>query len=338
MIFKFITVEDRPTISKDQRSLYIDIIGDWSSVSERFDTVKARMRKAISGEERLLPSRTNVPIARSTPGAYKAKLRELLGEALPLRLAQFEEKKLGRDSYITAINIARFLDGQGVHLENPYLIVIDSRICVEFDKNGTIARCEQIPQLAGKDVAHFMGCHVDQDFGITIRRGNTLVYSFDCGRFEKTPKDVDSRENYFLGLDFFEWHRRIPVAGSTLSSFFRETDAAFESDAFDVLLVDLRGRHLYTDGNVVVQRVERDYVLPLRDEAGAYCGMVHFADSFFRDIRDERRPFEGGKFLEIDCPIEFHETFKPIKHAAYRDHPRGMRQGDKGSEATPIGY
>jgi hypothetical protein len=85
----------------------------------------------------------------------------------------------------------------------------------------------------------------------------------------------------------------------------------------------------------VVRRYERDYALPLPTLEGNIVGMIVFADSLFKNINDETRPFFGGKHLVIKSPREFQDNFHIITHAAFCHHPFGIRDQNGTTPSLP---
>jgi hypothetical protein len=231
-----------------------------------------------------------------------------------------------RDLFAAAVALVPYFSAAGIRQADSNRFGIEGFGQVEVDAEGKVTAAPEIPGVVGKPLLAVIAAFSAQDFGAVIRQPAGLRYAFDCSAFEKTPKDVDSGHNHYVGLDFLEWHRRIPKLGKPLADLFERLDQQFSAGVLDLFTIDLRGRNLYTDGKLVLHRYERDYVLPLRHPTAGYLGFVNFADVFMKEPGEERRPQDGGSYFEVGCPRQFHRQFPVIKHAAFRPHPTGMRE------------
>jgi hypothetical protein len=308
-----------------RRSLHIDIIGSPSDVQGRFGVLREQLQSALSRDAAVpLVAETPWPFRRSSPRSIADKLAEMQGRPGRFRYAQLDSDARGIETVAALEGILPYCGAAGLQRIGVGTLRIEGLGDVSFDAEGRILEAPEA-SLRGGNVLQLAAAFIDQDFGVVVERGQSMVYLFDCSRFEKTPKHVDTGENKFLGQDFFEWHQRIPGFGPFLATTFRELDQALRRRLVDILTVELRGRNLYTDGQHVVQRYERDHVVPLWAADGRYVGLTVFADVFFKSFSEERRPWNGGQYLEIDSPAEFHQRFEVIKHAAFKPHPEGIR-------------
>jgi hypothetical protein len=313
------------TRTTPQRSLFIDLIGPRSEVLERLTALNDQLERAVAHPRVLVPVATPVPFRLADERTVADRVAELSGAPVPYAMAQLEPGFVAAETIRAAQGIARFYEE--IEL-GPSRAKIGARASLSWDAAGRISECVEYPTLVGCNVLLALACFLEQDFGTVVRRAQSLVYICECSEFEKTPKQVDSGANGFLGTDFLEWHRRIPGYGLLLASIFARADELFSKDQLDMLVVDLRGRHLYTDGKLIVRRYERDYAVPLRDASGAYVGLNVFADVLVGDINELRHPLAGGPHLHIVSPITFNRSFGVIRHAAFAEHPIGMRNPD----------
>jgi hypothetical protein len=157
-----------------------------------------------------------------------------------------------------------------------------------------------------------MSCHVQQDFGVVIKKDEKLVYTFDSAMFEKTPKDIVTGINYFLGRDLMEFHTRGPNFGTRMPGIFQNLVEALRTNKIDHLVVDLPGANVYSDGKSQVRRFERDFVTPMKVESDL-DGFIVYTDVFFQDVNEPITPYNGGEFLDIKDPKKFHQEFKVIE-------------------------
>ncbi|MGZ3437868.1 MAG: hypothetical protein ACXVDD_00040 [Polyangia bacterium] len=313
-----------------RRALHIDIIGALADVRDRFGVLRARLQRALaSGEAIETVADAPSPFARAGGRSTEDKLAELGGRPGRFRYAQLDAAAGGAETVAALEGIVPYYGASGLQLVEPGLLRIDGFGDVRYDATGRVV-ASPLPSLSACNVLQLAAAFIEQDFGVVIERGAQMVYLFDCSRFEKTPKNVDTGENTFIGEDFFEWHHRIPGFGPFLAGTFRDLDQAFRRRLVDLLWVELRGRNLYTDGEHVVQRYERDYVVPLWSQRDEYVGLGVFADVFFKSQSDEQRPWNGGQHLYVDSPADFHQRFQVIKHAAFKPHPGGIRPADAG--------
>lgn len=307
------------------RSVYLDLICSWEATPPRLDQAFADIASAV-------------PVRR--PAA--SKTLRLTRASNAMTLAKLAELKSGSDSHFTmygldpnvpsghllaaAQALTPYLTGAGLRLSDDRRLTVEGFGLIDADENGLVRECPESPILVGLPFLSVMAAFVAQDFGVVLRQPSGLRYAFDCSAFEKTPKDVDSGHNHYVGLDFLEWHRRIPKLGVQLATLFEQLDHQFEAGAIDLFTIDLRGRNLYTNGTLVLHRYERDFVVPLRHANGSYLGFVNFADVFMKEVGEEQRPQQGGLYFDVGCPREFHRQFQVIKHAAFRPHPTGLRE------------
>lgn len=323
------------TPSVDRRSLFIDLVGGRADVLDRLAALDQQLLRATANPRVVTKTATPRPFRLADPRTMQDRITELAGGEVPYQMAQLEPNWVASETISAAEGVAAYYPDE-MEL-SAGAITVRGVATLRWDATGNVTECTEFPQLVGRNVLLALACFIEQDFGTVVMRGDRLFYVCECSEFEKTPKQVDGGGNGFLGADFLEWHVRIPHYGALLASIFRRTHELFSKDALDMLVVDLRGRHLYTDGRRIIRRYERDYVVPLRDASGAYVGLNVFADLLIGDIDELRHPLVGGPYLQIVSPIEFHRTFKAIKHAGFTEHPIGMREADGSPRRTRSG-
>lgn len=328
-------LEFQPQASRPVRALYLDLIGDKQKIIADINQLSTQLQKVLTGDNVIHHAKKPIPISRATDDAIYERIEELKGHSVKFQTTQLAEYHTGNEVLLSLEGLAIQLENAGVHLIKRGLITIKDLCTVHYDKNGLIHKTEPDLGLAGINALEVIAGICAQDFGLIIERDGILVYLYGSARYEKTPKHVESGFDYFLGEEFLEWHRRIPVWGSTLATLFERMYLAFKQDELDLLIVDLKGRNLYTDGKLLVRRYERDYAVPLPTLSGDTIGMIVFADSLFKNINDEGRPFFGGKHLYIKSPREFNNNFHIIMHAAFQHHPFGMRDENGTSPSLP---
>lgn len=311
-----------PVIDK---SVYLDLICSWEAIPPRLDQAFSDIASAVP-MRRPAASKT-LRLTRAPNAMTLAKLAELKsGAAEHFKMYGLDPNVPTAQLLAAAQALAPYLVGAGLRMTEDRRLTVEGFGYIEADEKGLVRECPESPILIGRCLLAVMAAFVAQDFGVVLRQSSGLRYAFDCSAFEKTPKDVDNGHNHYIGLDFLEWHRRIPKMGVQLATLFEQLDRQFEMGAIDLFTIDLRGRNLYTNGTLVLHRYERDYVVPLRHSDGRYLGFVNFADVFMKEVGEERRPQQGGLYFDVGCPREFHRQFQVIKHAAFRPHPTGLRE------------
>lgn len=55
----------------------------------------------------------------------------------------------------------------------------------------------------------------------------------------------------------------------------------FNDNNMEILVIDLRGGNIYTNGKELVARYERDNVLPIRDDNNNFIGIFGYAHTYF---------------------------------------------------------
>ncbi|MBP0607667.1 MULTISPECIES: hypothetical protein [Burkholderia] len=277
---KFTTQSERRTPFSGLRTYYIDLIEQWPEAYKRLLHGKAFFDDVLLRGSYALPSeRIGIQVDQARPGNFNARF-DMCGRNPFYRISQFEVNKRGEESAQAARGIALTLAHADVALTSANEIGIPDFGTFEFTDAGLVSSCDQFPEAVGHDALHFVGCFIEQDFGVLTRRNDDLYYTYICTNYEKTPKNVDTGVDGFVGENFLEWHRRIFNA-EPLHDFLSAVHRASGKNLLDMLMIDLRRRHLYTDGKSVVQRYERDFVMPLKELNGNYVG--HHPQGMRRD-------------------------------------------------------
>lgn len=310
------------------RSLYLDLIGDKEKVINDIKNLLASLINVNARQKTIAFDKKSQPISRASDKTIYERITELRAQKLSYRTSQLAANYSSDDLMKATEGLAIQLQNAGVNFLQKGVINIENFATIFYDNEGCITRSEPEQSINGLKALELIAGFCAQDFGLIIDTRAELIYLYGSARFEKTPKHIDHGYDYFVGENFLEWHRRIPTWGHDLASLFEQLYFAFQAHLLDLLIVDLKGRNLYTNGELIVRRYERDYALPLCTNDGNIIGLTVFADSFFKNINDELRPFFGGKILAIESAMEFNDHFKVIKHAAFKHHPFGMRQQD----------
>ena len=254
---------------------------------------------------------------------YTTRTVEMLGAELYYRIAQFAPEHEVKDSALVADNLAKRLAHVGVQFKKrgkERRIVIPGRETeFTYDQYGTIQRAtgpeiakynDLAQNLEGQDALHFLAAHVHQDLAVVMKKKDGLIYTFDCSMYEKTPKDVETGENKFLGRNLMDLTGK--YEGIQFNYFLENLVGCFQQLRLDLLTVDHRGEHIYSNGEQEARRFERDYVTPIR-RFRKFKGILAYADVFFQDPLVTENPFDGGEVL--DHQVKFHKEYKPVRKA-----------------------
>ena len=302
------------------KKLYVDLAGQ--HVAEELNSLSRRLELMSVGQAAADHGPTTVELKLSEREDYLRKLSELNGKKLPFRIAQFEK---GHDSsHISAIAADRVMDD----LEPTGLRIADySRMMRIVERDGRLlfsystllgqafapVRYEDRPRkndFSGVDVLHYLACNIEQELAFVQKKGDALVYVFDSSRFEKSSKDPETGENKYLGMDLVNFHRGVKGFGHVLPGIMTGIANAMEQGSLDLLTIDLRGNHVYTDGEQQVKRFERDHLVPVRSGKNL-VGIIGYADVHFQDVGQFMSPYKGGS--EIDL-TGFQENFRVMKN------------------------
>jgi hypothetical protein len=239
---------------------------------------------------------------------YLAKFAELMGHTLKFQITHAAPDHDPFFSVLVANELlARMEDARMEQQGAITKVEFPGRATIEFGRSGIILTSSN-PNLLGKDCLRYIACNVHEDFGVIRQRHAVMTYDFDSAMFEKTPKDVRTGENRFIGRDFVEFHSQAKTFGHMLPQVFRSLLEGFYRMTLDMLTIDLRGANVYTNGSICVRRFERDHVVPIYQRD--FKGMIVYTDVFFQDVNETKSPFEGGSSLEIHCPVRFGLEFR----------------------------
>ncbi|MBT3814832.1 hypothetical protein HOE37_03470 [Candidatus Woesearchaeota archaeon] len=311
--FRTIKINELPA-EKNVSALYLNVIHNpHASIS----ALERSLEDTVNGGLVVPLTPTPItPVRLSSDVEYALKLSEMLGEKLEFSVGQFEKDKQSRDSVITATSLALLHENAIVEkdeaVQGNLKVTIPERGYFVFNEQGIITETNILDKIVGHDALHYMSCHVQQDFGVVIKKDEKLVYTFDSAMFEKTPKDIVTGINYFLGRDLMEFHTRGPNFGTRMPGIFQNLVEALRTNKIDHLVVDLPGANVYSDGKSQVRRFERDFVTPMKVESDL-DGFIVYTDVFFQDVNEPITPYNGGEFLDIKDPKKFHQEFKVIE-------------------------
>lgn len=267
----------------ETRMMYLDVRGTAEETARQLAEMVSCLREICNGERVLSTQIVPASVAPACDAMRKYRMDELLGNRP--RFISFARDSSISDSEdeMIAANLVRLLAPYGVKME----------------------------RVVGHSALQAMSCHVQQDFGVILKRDEKFVYVFDCASFEKTPKDPVSGLNHFVGQDIAAFHGRAKTHGHVMPMVMHNLADALSRHALDMLIIDLNGAGRYTDGTIVVRRFERNYVVPMWDN-GRFAGMIVFADPFFQNETESADPFCGGGFVSVTGPGEFHKRFHLI--------------------------
>jgi hypothetical protein len=256
---------------------------------------------------------------------YKTRTVEMLGANLAYKIAQFAKEHEVRDSALVADDLAQKLAHVGVKFKRRgkqrRIIVSTRKTEFTYDQYGTIQSASGpeiekysglAEKLEGQDALHYLACHVQQDLAVVMKKGDKMVYTFDCSMYEKTPKDVETGENKFLGKDLLDFHGKAETFGHILPNLLRNLVSCFSQGRLDLLEIDLKGANVYSNGEHEVRRFETDYVTPIVDN-GTFHGILAYADVLFQDAAETRSPYKGG--IIVPHQVNFHKEYKVVKNA-----------------------
>ena len=305
---------------KPIKKIYVNLSGENAAQQLNY------LRTNLSAEHRAgLPLGTQRKVEVCSHDVHMRRLVDALADGYDFRFAQFAGNHDTRDSAIACDDLASKIDGIGIELhgENGKLRVVTlPQLGIELvydemarikslvvDNNDITGSSSRVMQL---DALHFMSCCIDQELALAVMNGAEMRYVFDSSMYEKTPKDPVTGFNRYLGRDLLEFHGKAKTFGAILPEILSHLCLAFVEGNLDMLVIDLRGQNVHTDGEVQARRFERDYITPIRrhcdgkdryDGCGAcavgqFLGILAYADVKFQNAGDTSNPFEGGTCLD----------------------------------------
>lgn len=293
------------------RNLYLDVRGEPQEVALRLKNLSSQLENIQCSREIVASTEIafSVQLADGDQVAYRQG--ELMGLDTPFLSFARADDLTGAEDALIARNLARACGAnirQGKGLTHITLPEIDCGIAI--DNEGVIVECAGLRgDEVGQSATAFLAALIKQEIAVVIKRGDNFIYGFECASFEKTPKDPATGKNYFIGRDLMEFHGRAKAHGHVLPTLLYNLCAALASQHLDFLLVDLHGAGRYTDGKTVVRRFERDYVTALWED-DTFQGLIAYADVFFQNPSVAKSPFEGGEYLRVEGPGDFHRRFQ----------------------------
>ncbi|MFA6072898.1 MAG: hypothetical protein WC758_02200 [Candidatus Woesearchaeota archaeon] len=318
---EFTNLENNSLNSDKSRVLYLNVIGTIEEVGKNLKQLGMNLG-ALQGENMHLESSYNLPLfSLATNAEHAMKRNDLLGRAVNFEVAHLDSAHKRVDSAKFAIALAERMNPLDVLVtkEKTFTVIdiLPLNEVLAFNRNG-IVNYSRDKEVRGKDALKVIASYIHQDVGILVVDNQKLVYTFDSSMYEKTPKDIVTGNNKFIGQDAFAFHGKAKNFGHVLPELFRGLKRNFENGKLDGLIIDLKGGNSYSNGGMYVRRFERDYVVPVIQN-GNLQGIIAYADVFFQaDVPQGISHFDGGKFLKIDDPATFHRDFKVIKNDNYK--------------------
>lgn len=256
---------------------------------------------------------TNVRLSNmtiGTEGERKAKIDEMHGVKQKFRYVQFEENHDESASVFAADTIATMCKGMEYHRFGDIRIVHIKDKGITYDGRGIIIE-ENGEGTLGHNALHYLAAQLHQDIAVVIKDREELRYVFDCSMYEKTPKDVDTGENMFIGRDLLEFHSKAKTYGHILPGIIQALATGLESGELDGLVIDLLGQNAYSNGAIQIRRFERDNVIAIKED-GEMKGLLAYADVYFQ-LPGQRSPLDGGLYIPFSSPKTFHRNFQVVK-------------------------
>lgn len=244
---------------------------------------------------------------------YSIKASELLGHTQSFAVATIAPNFSSNQKAPAAEHIAKTL-GKEIELSKSQsktkIFIPNRNIELEFTSNGIIDK-SNFSYLVGCDAMHALACNVLQDMGLLLKQKESFIYAADFSRFEKTPKDVRTGKNNYIGMDLLEFHGKAKNFGHILPKILGNIASCFEQHKLDMVTIDLRGLNTYSNGLQTLRRFERDHALPIfKDEK--MKGIIVYANVIFQPQTELRNPYEGGRVIKVGSEIHNYHHL-PIK-------------------------
>ena len=296
------------------RNLYLDIRGEPQEVALRLTNLSTQLENVRCGREVVDPAESTFSIQLADGDQVAYRQGELMGRDTPFLSFARANDLTGAEDALIARNLARACGAHIRQSEGLTHITLPQIDCgIAIDNEGVIVGCAGLRgDEVGQSATAFLAALVKQEVAVVIKRGGNFIYGFECASFEKTPKDPATGKNYFIGRDLMEFHGRAKTHGRTLPTLLRNLCGAVSSRQLDLCIIDLNGAGRYTDGKTVVRRFERDYVTALWD-GHKFSGLIAYADVFFQNPSVSQSPFEGGNYLQVEGPGDFHSRFRLVR-------------------------
>ncbi len=243
---------------------------------------------------------------------YVTKFAELMGHKIPYSILASE--MTGEESFLISNEIVSRLNLPEIYIlsddKKTKVVKFSDRDLIMYNQRGEIIDSSN-KDLIGKNSLDYISCNIHEEIATVMLRGHKLIYAFESSMFEKTPKNIITGKNNYIGRDFMKFHGKAKTFGHVLPAVFKEMIKAFSKYELDMLTIDLRGNNIYSNNNLRVRRFERDYILPIRDiRNNAFKGLLGYADVFFQNIEETKSPFEGGSHIKISSPLEFIRKYR----------------------------
>ncbi|MGV8086336.1 MAG: hypothetical protein ACP5N1_01770 [Candidatus Woesearchaeota archaeon] len=305
------------------KKIHIDLVHNPREELINLDLMLGQM---LVGEKVLIDERAKPLLTLLSRKEYIVKLEEMLHrqsnyEIFSL-LEDIDKKYLSLAAENIANNLMTTLPSDisiSHHIRDtmhgftwPVTRIEDKRLGVdiEFNDKGIITS-SNVEELFWKNPMEYLACIVEQDMAlVSVTNNNNLIYLADISRFEKTPKDVRTGVNKYLGLDLMNFHASAKTYGSILPNIFRNLTECMRQNKLDLLTIDLLGGNTYTNGKETIRRFETDKVLPLKKN-NIMEGIIVYADVFWQPVEETRTPQQGGRVLDLG--LEMHREYKLVE-------------------------
>jgi len=328
------TAVSEPKVGK-RRRLHLDLLGSAEENRHNLSDLSKKLDKTAPVSE------TKIGLTLSSENEFLAKYAEMMGHLLSYQITHKSPNHTAADSYEIATEIIRRLGVPVIREGDATQVVIPNRAHISYNRFSGVISESSNPLLVGRDCLDYIACNVHEDLAAVMPEKGVLVYEFDSSMYEKTPKNPRTGENMYIGKKFIDFHGAAKTYGAMLPEIFHKLRRAFSEGRLDVLTIDLRGGNVHTDGHTQVRRFERDHLVPIYDiftkilplpdalvpmQYNRVIGMLAFADVVFQREGDKLSPFEGGLYLDIDCPVAFSAKYKVKEAEAGNSILEGRRE------------
>ncbi len=332
------------------KTIHVDLA---NNAGLELQKLSLRLESILSGKTRLEQTQVNKIITPISEKEHKIKLDAMLGKQSNYEICSLINNKDGKYSAhfsLAAEHIANIIslnnnlssnlfEGVDVshHLVNTMhdytreiTRIKDNHRNVELDFTGNgLISDTNLKEIFFKNPLPYLASMIEQDLALIALDHDKLIYAADISRFEKTPKDVITGVNKYIGLDLLNFHGNAKTYGHILPKILDDMVNCMRNDELDLLTIDLRGANLYTNGKETIRRFETDKVMPLKRN-GVLQGIIAYADVCFQPVDEIQTPDDGGRVVKLNS--EMHEQYKLITQTVVEQrpsHPTFRTVGDR---------
>ncbi len=291
------------------RKLYLDLV---NRPKENLIALSKKLVQLRNGNIKLPAVENESILTLIDETEHSVKLSEMLGVNIGYEISTVSDNLGGIHSALVADHIANGLAPDVImnKTKNSTLVEIPKRsVSIEYDSLGKIVN-SNLDALKGQNAMLYMASNMEQDMGLVIMQDGRPVYLADISRFEKTPKDLITGKDTYVGRDMLEFHGKAKTYGHILPNLMSDMVRCMSKGKLDLLTVDLLGANTYRidsslilgEPNLVdVRRFERDYAVPLKKN-DVLEGVAVYTDVWFQPI-GEKSPLEGGRIVNVGTDI-----------------------------------